>query len=75
MDFLKDLFSWVSLQPSFVKLGVTVLLAAAGLYVFGYIMSIFFWFFLRATEDPSTRHKITAQERLAARKGAGKKRV
>lgn len=59
----------------FVKLGMTVLLVAVGLYVLGYIMSIFFWFFLRATEDPSTRHKITAQERPAARKGTGKKRA
>ena len=75
LDFLKDFFSWISLQPMFVKLGVGVLLSAAGLYVLGYIMSIFFWFFLRATEDPSKRHKITAQERLAALKGTGKKRA
>lgn len=75
MGFLKDLYSWVSLQPMFVKVGVMILLSAAGLYVLGYIMSIFFWFFLRATEDPSTRHKITPGERLAVRKGTGKKRV
>ena len=75
MGFLKDLYSWVSLQPMFVKLGMMILLSAAGLYVLGYIMSIFFWFFLRATEDPSTRHKITPEERLAVRKGTGKKRV
>jgi hypothetical protein len=75
MGFLKDLYSWISLQPMFVKLGMMILLAAAGLYVLGYIMSIFFWFFLRATEDPSTRHKITAEERLAVRKGTGKKRA
>jgi hypothetical protein len=41
--------------------------------VLGYVMSIFFWFFLRATEDPSTRHKITTEERLAADSGRGKK--
>jgi hypothetical protein len=56
----------------FVKLGMMILLAAAGLYVLGYIMSILFWFFLRATEDPSTRHEITAEERLAMHKGTGK---
>ena len=45
MDLLKDLYSWASLQPMFVKLGMMILLAAAGLYVLGYIMSIVFWFF------------------------------
>jgi hypothetical protein len=73
MDLLKDLYSWVSLQPMFVRVGVMILLTAAALYVLGYVMSIFFWFFLRATEDPSTRHKITTEERLAADSGRGKK--
>ena len=72
MDLLKDLYSWASLQPMFVKLGMMILLAAAGLYVLGYIMSIFFWFYLRATEDPSTRHKITAEEGITVNKGTGK---
>ena len=72
MDLLKDLYSWASLQPMFVKLGMMILLAAAGLYVLGYIMSIFFWFYLRATEDPSTRHKITAEEGITENKGTGK---
>jgi hypothetical protein len=75
MGFLKELYSWVSLQPMFVKLGIMILVTAAGLYVLGYIMSIFFWFFLRATEDPRTRHKISAEERLAARRGTRKKRA
>ena len=57
----------------FVKLGLMILLATTGLYVLGYIMSIVFWFFLRATEDPSTRHKITAEEGVAVHKGRGKK--
>jgi len=74
MDFLKDIYSWVSLQPMFVRVGMMILLTAAALYVLGYIMSIFFWFFLRATEDPSTRHKITTEERLAAESGRGKRR-
>jgi hypothetical protein len=56
----------------FVKLGLMILLAAAGLYVVGYIMSIVFWFFLRATEDPSTRRKITEEEGVAVHKGRGK---
>ena len=72
MDLLKDLYSWASLQPMFVKLGMMILLAAAGLYVLGHIMSIFFWFYLRATEDPSTRHKITAEEGITVNKGTGK---
>jgi hypothetical protein len=72
MDLLKDLYSWASLQPMFVKLGMIILLSGAGLYVLGYIMSILFWFFLRATEDPSTRHEITSEERLAVHKGTGK---
>lgn len=75
MDLLKDLYSWASLQPMFVRLGLMILLAAAGLYVLGYIMSIVFWFFLRATEDPSTRRKITAEEGVAVHKGRGKKRA
>lgn len=54
------------------KLGTLILLGVAGLYVLGYIMSILFWFFLRATEDPSTRHEITGEERLAMHKGTGK---
>jgi hypothetical protein len=72
MDLLKDLYSWASSQPMFVKLGLMIFLAAAGLYVLGYIMSIFFWFFLRATEDPNTRHKITAEEGVTPHKGPGK---
>ncbi|MGD8983845.1 MAG: hypothetical protein PVH99_15900 [Desulfobacteraceae bacterium] len=75
MDLLKDLYSWVSLQPTFVRFGMMILLTAAGLYVLGYVMSIFFWFFLRATEDPSTRRKITTEERLAAHSGRGKERA
>jgi hypothetical protein len=73
MDLLKELFSWASLQPLFVQLGMVILLATAGLYVLGYILSIFFWFFLRATEDPSTRHRITAEERLEVQRGTGVK--
>ena len=72
MDLLKDLYSWISLQPMFVRVGVMILLTAAILCVLGYVMSIFFWFFLRATEDPSTRHKITTEERLAADSGREK---
>ena len=75
MDLLKDLYSWVSLQPMFVRAGVIILLTAATLYVLGYVMSIIFWFFLRATEDPSTRHKITTEERLASGSGRGKRRA
>lgn len=74
MDFLKDLYSWVSLQPMFVRVGMVILLTAAALYVLGYVLSIFFWFFLRATEDPSKRHKITPEERLATDSGRGKRR-
>ena len=33
MDLLKDLYSWASLQPMLAKLGMMILLAAAGLYV------------------------------------------
>jgi hypothetical protein len=72
MDLLKDIYSWASLQPMFIKLGMVILLGAGVLYVFGYIMSILFWFFLRATEDPSTRHRITPEERLGVQKGTGK---
>lgn len=55
MGFLKDLYSWVSLQPMFVKLGMMILLTAAGLYVLGYIMSIFFG-------SSSERLKIQVQD-------------
>jgi len=57
----------------FLKLGMLILLSAAAFYVLGYIMSILFWFFLRANEDPRTRHKITTEERLAVHKGTGKR--
>ena len=56
----------------YVRLGLTILLAAAGFYVLCYILSLVFWFFLRATEDPSKRRKITAEERAAWHKGRGK---
>ena len=59
----------------FVRAGVIILLTVAVLYVLSYVMSIFFWFFLRATEDPTTRHKITAEERLAAGSGRWKRRA
>lgn len=72
MDLLKDIYSWASLQPMYIKLGMIIFLGAGVLYVFGYIMSIFFWFFLRATEDPNARHRITPEERFGVEKGTGK---
>ncbi|MGD8228075.1 MAG: hypothetical protein PVH82_04700 [Desulfobacteraceae bacterium] len=47
-------------------------MGVAALYVLGYVMSIFFWFFLRAAEVPSTREKIPTEEKLAADSGRGK---
>ena len=73
MDLAKDLYSWISLQPMFVGVGMIILLSAAALYVLGYVMSIFFWFFLRSTEDPSARHKITTEDRIAPDSGNGKR--
>jgi hypothetical protein len=58
----------------FLRVGVIIQLTAAGLYVLGYVMSIFFWFFLRATEDPSARHKITPEERLGVDSERGERR-
>ena len=72
MDLLKDIYSWASLQPTYIKWGMVIFLSAGVLYVFGYIMSILFWFFLRATEDPSARRRITPEERLGVQKGTGR---
>jgi hypothetical protein len=73
MDLVKDLYSWVSLQPMFVRVGMIILSSAAALYVLSYVMSIFFWSFLRSTEDPSARHRITTEERFAPDSGKGKR--
>lgn len=59
----KDLYSWASVQPMLVKLGIGIILTVGVLYVFGWVLSILFWFYLRATEEQSTRHKIRTEDR------------
>ena len=65
MDWFKDFYAWVSLQSPFVHWGMVFLLAALGLYVLGWMMSLLFWSYLRKTEDPSTRYEITEEKRCA----------
>ena len=55
----QSFYSWASVQPVFVKLALGIALAVLALYVFGYFMSILFMFYLRATEEKSTRFKIS----------------
>ncbi len=63
MDWCKDFYAWVSLQSLFVQLGIVLILAALGLYVLGWMMSLLFWSYLRKTEDPNTRYEITEEKR------------
>jgi hypothetical protein len=57
--FWQSFYSWASVQPIIVKLALGITLAAMALYIFGYFMSILFMFYLRATEEKSTRFKIS----------------